>query len=101
MSLIDFVNSLFDNIKEPGKQGIHIRMENDEIFTIKLFLNRDMVEVTINGVVMGVFQEMDAKGYKYKFDQKYRVGIRKGLTLKEYFIKNVCQSNSYILFHPA
>lgn len=101
MSLIDFVNSLFDNIKESGKQGIHIRMENNEIYTIKLFLNRDMVEVTINGDVMGVFQEMDARGYKYKFNQKYRVGIRKGLTSKENFIKNVCQLNPLILFHSA
>lgn len=60
-----------------------------------------MVEVTINGDVMRIFQELDARGHKYKFDQKHRVRIRQGLNSKEYFIKNICQSNPLILFHLA
>lgn len=100
-AIYQFVESLFTPSKEPVS-GIHIRMGDGSIINVSLFENKNTVEVTMNGNVVGVFEPMTERGYEYCFHQKYRTGIRKGYTPAEALMANICEQHSdKILLHKA
>lgn len=78
-SLYEYIESIFNNDRIPDKIGIHITMENDSIWTIKLFEKIDMnVEISVNNVKIGYFEEITKIGKNlyvctfYKNDENVR-----------------------------
>ena len=91
MSLLEFVNSLFDIARNPQLQGLYIQREdghNTRVDVVPIDVNQ--VVIRMDDVDMGTFEEWVQQGYKCAFHQKYRVGIRNSLTQNEYLIKSVC-----------
>lgn len=62
-TLIEFIKSVFDKDKIPDKEGIHILMEDNLIWTIKLYekINKN-IEIKVNDILLGQFQENDEIG---------------------------------------
>lgn len=83
--LLVFVESLFDVDREKGKEDIYLRLTDGKVCRVDLFEKNGKVEVTMSDTVMGFFEVLSQKpqGYEYKFHQKHRTGISKGLTLLE------------------
>lgn len=92
-AIYQFVEALFTPSKEPVS-GIHIRMDDGSIINVSLFENNNTVEVSMNGTIMGHFEPMTERGYKYCFYQKNRKGIKKGYTIAEALMIAICESNS-------
>lgn len=90
-NLLAFVESLFEGSKEKDKEEIYIRLSNNRICRVDLFEFEGKVEVTMSETNMGFFEALPDKpqGYEYKFQQKHRQGISKGLTFLEELMANI------------
>lgn len=92
--LYSFVKSLFlGQGKELSDGSISIEMDGDPRFlVVRIYDNKDKgtVEVNINRIDMGFFREYTAQGYKYEFEQLYRIGIRNGRTSAEQYMEDTC-----------
>lgn len=92
--LYQFVRSLFEGQGKVLSDGaINIEMTGTPRFlVIRLYedLAKNTVEVKINGDSMGVFREYTGQGYRYEFEQRYRIGIRKGRTVAEQYMEDTC-----------
>lgn len=93
MSLIEFVNSLFDDCRDDKKQGLYIQREDGQWIRINIMPVDTKVIINMDDVNMGYFEEYEGQGYKAVFYQKHRVGIRNGLTKNEALMKTFC-------YHP-
>lgn len=86
--------------EEMSDGAIRIEMVGEPRFlVVRLYDDRDKksVEVNINGVVIGTFQEYAGQGYRYKFIQRRRTGIRDGRTTAEQYMEDICISHKDIL----
>lgn len=98
MSFDEFVDSLFDFARDPSKTGLSVQMENGHLTRIDVIHVVGIVKIKMDDVEMGYFEEYDRQGYKCRFNQKHRVGIRGNLTPNEAMMKSICD-NPLILFH--
>lgn len=91
--IYSFVKSIFEGQgKELSDGAISIEMEgNPRFLVVRLYENKNNVEVTINGKSMGVFREYTKQGYQYEFVQQYRTGIRNGRTTAEQYMEDTCK----------
>ena len=82
-----FVKSLFEGQGKVLSDGaINIEMVGSPRFlVVRLYEDKDKntVEVKINGNSMGVFREYKGQGYRFEFEQRYRIGIRNCRTSAE------------------
>lgn len=89
-----FVKSLFEGQgKELSDGAISIEMVGSPRFlVVRLYEDKDenTVEVKINGDSMGVFREYKGQGYRFEFEQRYRIGIRNGRTSAEQYMEDTC-----------
>ena len=90
MSLLDFVNKLFGSAQDSRRAGLYVMRDDGHNTHIVLIPKEKEIEVMMDGVVMGRFEEYNGQGYKCAFYQKYRVGIKKGLTPNEALMKSFC-----------
>ncbi len=100
-NLKEFVEQLFESSKEQHVSGIHIRMDDNTILNVRIYESRGCVYVEMDGIAMGYFEPMTQRGYKCRFVQRYRVGIRKGLTRNELFMQNICETDEFIFLQKA
>ena len=96
--LLNFVEAIFENIKEKNISGVHIKMNDGNIVKIEMYEFGGEVTVFMDNVEMGNFKESESRCYKYNFYQKYRVGIREGLTVNEVMMKSICYNNADVKF---
>lgn len=101
MTLYDFVNSLFDRIKEKGVSGIYISMPYG-VVKVNILPIDNKVYIRMNNDDMGYFEEVNSREITYYvFHQQYRDGIRRGLTANEELMKSICKMDELIDFHSA
>ena len=100
MSLIEFINTLFDQFRDDERQGLYLQREDGHWISIKIRPENEKIIVIMDDVKMGYFESMDQRGYKCSFHQRYRQGIKKGLLPNEAIIKSIC-SHPLILFYDA
>lgn len=100
MELYDFVNSLFDRIKEKGVSGIYISMPYG-VVKVNIVPDGSRVLIYMDDQKMGYFEKVNYRGYEYAFHQRHRVGIHNRLTANEELMKNICEMNDLIDFHSA
>ena len=100
MTLYEFVNSLFDNIKVKGVSGIYISMPYGMV-KVNIVPEGSRVVIFMDDQRMGYFEKVNYRGYEYVFHQRHRVGIQNGLTDNENLMKNICDTNDFIDFHSA
>lgn len=100
MDLYNFVNSLFDRIKEKGVSGTYISMPYGMV-KVNIVPDGSRVVIFMNDQRMGYFEKVNYRGYEYVFHQRHRDGIRSGLTANEELMKNICDKNHLIDFHSA
>lgn len=63
IKLLEFVESLFDNDKEPNCEGIHIKKADNTFWTIKLFDKQNKnVEISVNNILLGDFEKIEKVG---------------------------------------
>ena len=84
---------------EDGAISIEMR-GTPRFLVVRLYDDKDKntVEVKINGDSMGIFREYIGQGYQYKFEQRYRVGIRNGRTVSEQYIEDTCTFYKDIIY---
>lgn len=92
-SLLVFVESLFEENKEKGKEKIYLILSDNKVCRVDLFENKGKVHVSMSDTDMGFFEVLPDKpqGYEYKFHQKHRVGISKGLTILEELMADIAK----------
>lgn len=90
MPLLDFVKTLFETARDPKRDGLFIMRDDDHNTAIEIIPSEKRVEVKMDGVLMGRFEEYEGQGYKTAFHQQNRVGIRNGLTKNEALMKAFC-----------
>lgn len=95
-----FIDSLFDFARDPHRPGLSIQMKDGHYTHIDLIHEDKIVVVKMDDVNMGFFEEYTEKGYKCRFNQKYRVRIREGLTPNEAMMESICD-NPLVLLHKA
>jgi hypothetical protein len=101
MDLYNFVNSLFDRIKEKGVSGTYISMPYGMV-KVDVMPIDNKVYIRMNNDEMGYFEEVNNRNFSYYiFHQQHRDGIRRGLTATEKLMKNICDMNELIDFHSA
>ena len=100
MTLYEFVNSLFDNIKVKGVSGIYISMPYGMV-KVNIVPDGSRVVIFMNDQRMGYFEKVNYRGYEYVFHQRHRVGIQNGLTDNEILMMNICEMHDIIDFHSA
>ena len=101
-TMLAFVESLFESCKKPNMSGIYIELSDNSILHVEIKERGERIFVYMNAISMGFFEKLpdEPRGYKYIFNQQYRVGIRKGLNDYEFFMRNIC-NNPVILFLNA
>ena len=58
-SLYQYVESLFDNDKEPNCEGIRIKKVDNTFWVIKLFeKGNENIKITVNNILMGDFEKI-------------------------------------------
>ena len=90
MSLIEFVNTLFDVCRDDKKQGLYLQREDGHWIRIKICPVNTIVIILMDDVKMGYFEEYEGQGYKAAFYQQHRVGIRTEPTKNEALMKAFC-----------
>lgn len=105
-NILEYISSIFEKQGkrlENGDYSIEMAVNSPKYLVAHLYYNTNIktVEVVINGAVMGTLVEYSGQGYKYKFEQRYRVGIRNGRTIAEQFMEDICNGNPFILFQRA
>ncbi len=90
MPLKDFVEKLFETARDAKRSGLFMERDDGHITHIEILLRENRVEVKMDGVVMGHFEEYAEQGYKTAFHQQHRVGMRDGLTKNEALMKAFC-----------
>lgn len=85
---------MFVNQGKKLDNGYRIEMDGTPRFlVVRLYDDKehDVVEISINGLKMGIFKPYTNQGYKIKFEQRYRVGMRNGLTSAERYLEDTCR----------
>jgi hypothetical protein len=100
LSLIDFINKLFDFARRENKVGMYIEMEDGHHTRVDIIHIDDKVIIKMDDLEMGYFEEMDQRGYKCAFHQKYRPHIKDGLLPNELLMKAIC-NHPLVLFYEA
>ena len=100
MDLYNFVNSLFDRIKENGVSGTYISMPYGMV-KVNIVPDGSRVFIYMDDIKMGYFEKVDYRGYEYVFHQQYRIGIQRCPTENEKAMKNICEMHDIIDFHSA
>ena len=100
MDLYNFVNSLFDRIKEKGVSGTYISMPYGMV-KVNIVPDGSRVVIYMDDQRMGYFEKVNYRGYEYVFHQRHRDGIRSGLTTNEKLMKGICEMNDLIDFYSA
>lgn len=99
------VDSMFVNQGKKLDNGYSIEMDgNPRFLVVRLYDDKDhdAVEISINGVIMGIFRQYSNQGYKLKFEQRYRVVMRKVLTTAERYLEDTCKYHSdFVLLQKA
>lgn len=90
MSLKDFVEKLFETARDAKQSGLFMERDDGHNTFIEIIQLEKRVEVKMDGVVMGRFEEYEGQGYKTAFFQQHRVGISNGLTKNEALMKAFC-----------
>ena len=67
MSLIEFVNYLFDFARDNRRSGLYIQREDGHYTKIEITTIDNKVVIIMDGVNMGYFEEMNSRGYKCSF----------------------------------
>ncbi len=101
MSLVEFVNSLFEFAKSPKRSGLFVLMDSGNNTHIEICpIDENTIIVLMDGVDMGCFKTMEERGYKCSFHQKNRPSIKMGLTENESMMKSIC-NHPLIAFYEA
>lgn len=100
MTLYEFVNSLFDNIKVKGVSGIYISMPYGMV-KVNIVPDGSRVVIFMNDQRMGYFEKVNYRGFEYVFHQQHRTGIQRHPTENEKAMKNICEMHDIIDFHSA
>lgn len=90
MSLGDFVDLLFETARDPKRAGLFMMREDGHNTHIEIRPLANRIEVVMDGVLMGRFEEYNGQGYKCAFFQQNRVGISNGQTANESLMKGFC-----------
>jgi hypothetical protein len=90
MSLLEFVQSLFESAREPNVQGLYIQLYNGHRTRVLIITRSNKIYITMDDVEMGYFEEINRRGYRCSFHQKARIGIRNGLFPNEALMKSIC-----------
>jgi hypothetical protein len=96
-TLKEFVESLFESSRMPNKDNIYIEMADRSFWSIKLFeKSSNIVEITINNVVIGEFIKLESpiRGYKYEFIKNKR-NLKNNMGLFT-FLKNTFEDNNIL-----
>lgn len=94
-TLFEFVESIFEGqgkMLSNGDFSIKTVYDNPKFFIIHLIEDKDNqnVAVYINKTLVGYFTKYTQQGYKYKFQQEYRKGIRIKRTPEEQYMEDTC-----------
>ena len=100
MSFFEFVNRLFDSARDPKRAGLFMMREDGHNTHIEIIPFENRIEIKMDGILMGRFEEYNGQGYKCAFSQQPRKGIRKGLTVNELLMKSFC-NHPLVLFNEA
>lgn len=99
------VDSMFIGQGKDLQNGYSIEMDGTPRFlVVRLYDDKEhnAVEISINGVPMGKFRPYSNQGYKLIFEQRYRVGMRNGLTSAERYMEDTCKFyNDTVLLQKA
>lgn len=100
MPFLDFVNSLFNSARDPKRAGLFIMRDDGHNTHIEINPFENRIEIKMDGLLMGRFEEYNGQGYNCAFFQQNRVGIKKGLTKNELLMKSFC-NHPLVLFYDV